>query len=154
MHRILIGLLALSALLANSFAATKRRSTTSTSKSRVSSATSRTKAKGRRRTVAKTPRRTYQTAPTPERYKEIQQALADKGYFKGEANGQWGPDSVDALRRFQADQNLEVDGKLGSLSLIALGLGPKRTTAQVRPDQQTVAPDQANQPNQSKQEQQ
>jgi peptidoglycan hydrolase-like protein with peptidoglycan-binding domain len=68
-----------------------------------------------------------QPGPTPERYKEIQQALADKGYYKGEVNGQWAAESTNALSRFQADQNLKVDGKLGSLSLIALGLGPKRT---------------------------
>ena len=68
-----------------------------------------------------------QHVPTRERYKEIQQALADKGYYQGEVNGQWSAESTDALRRFQSDQNLKVDGKLGSLSLIALGLGPKRT---------------------------
>ncbi|HLG97735.1 MAG TPA: peptidoglycan-binding domain-containing protein [Bryobacteraceae bacterium] len=77
--------------------------------------------------------RSYQQAPTPERYKEIQQALIDKGYLHGEANGQWGPDSTDALRRFQADQNITADGKIGALSLIALGLGPKRLTAQTNP---------------------
>ena len=73
-----------------------------------------------------------QQAPTAERYQQIQQALAAKGYFKGQVNGAWGPDSVDALKRFQTDQNLTVDGKIGSLSLIALGLGPKRNlSAQV-----------------------
>ena len=66
---------------------------------------------------------------TPERYKEIQQALASKGYLQGESTGEWGPDSVDALKRFQTDQSLMADGKIGSLSLIALGLGPKRLTA-------------------------
>ncbi len=65
--------------------------------------------------------------PTPERYQEIQQALADKGYYHGEVSGQWNPEAGDALRRFQSEQNLRVDGKIGSLSLIALGLGPKRT---------------------------
>jgi N-acetylmuramoyl-L-alanine amidase len=57
---------------------------------------------------------------------EIQQALADKGYYTGPINGVWGSECVDALKRFQADQSIAVDGKLGSLSLIALGLGPKR----------------------------
>ena len=66
-----------------------------------------------------------QQAPSTERYLEIQQALAAKGYFKGEPNGAWGPDSVDALRRFQTDQKLQPDGKIGALSLISLGLGPK-----------------------------
>jgi len=67
----------------------------------------------------------YQLTPTPERYTEIQQALAKKGYFKGNANGVWGSDSVDALRRFQADQKLDGDGKLTARSLGALGLGSK-----------------------------
>jgi peptidoglycan hydrolase-like protein with peptidoglycan-binding domain len=71
-----------------------------------------------------------QLAPTKERYQQIQQALASKGYYSGEPNGAWGSDSVEALKRFQADQNLTPDGKLGSLSLIALGLGPKRLSAQ------------------------
>jgi hypothetical protein len=73
-----------------------------------------------------TVRRVAQQQPTPERYKEIQEALARKGYFQGTPDGNWGPDSQDALKRFQKDQNLEPDGKIGSLSLIALGLGPKR----------------------------
>jgi peptidoglycan hydrolase-like protein with peptidoglycan-binding domain len=69
-----------------------------------------------------------QTQPSPSRYKEIQQALADKGYFGGTLDGNWGNDSTEALKRFQKDQNIEPDGKIGSLSLIALGLGPKRGT--------------------------
>ena len=60
--------------------------------------------------------------------------------MQGEASGQWGPDSVDALKRFQADQNLTPDGKIGSLSLIALGLGPKRLTAQAAPAAAPPAP--------------
>jgi peptidoglycan hydrolase-like protein with peptidoglycan-binding domain len=85
--------------------------------------------KGKKTTVrrASAPR---QLAPTKDRYQQIQQALASKGYYSGEPNGAWGPDSVEALKRFQADQNLTPDGKLGSLSLIALGLGPKRLSAQ------------------------
>lgn len=71
-------------------------------------------------------RRSSQREPDAERYKEIQQSLADKGYFAGPVNGTWNADSVQALKRFQRDQNIGDDGKLGSLSLIALGLGPKR----------------------------
>jgi peptidoglycan hydrolase-like protein with peptidoglycan-binding domain len=66
-----------------------------------------------------------QQQPSSDRYKEIQQALADKGYFRGPADGAWNVDSVDALKRFQKDQNLDPDGKIGALSLMALGLGPK-----------------------------
>lgn len=67
-----------------------------------------------------------QSAPTPERYQEIQSALAARGYLSEEdANGSWGPSSLDALKKFQSDQTLEETGKIDSLSLIALGLGPK-----------------------------
>ena len=76
------------------------------------------------------PIRSRQQNPTPDRYKEIQQALAAKGYLAAEqANGEWTDASADALRRFQADQNLDPTGKINSLSLIALGLGPKYDTA-------------------------
>lgn len=70
-----------------------------------------------------------QTGPTAERYKQIQQALIDKGYMQGSATGDWEQDSVAALRKFQADQKLEVSGKINALTLIRLGLGPKRDTA-------------------------
>lgn len=75
----------------------------------------------------------YQTHPSDERYKEIQQALADKGYYKGPVNGQWNADSVDSLKRFQTDHQISNDGKLNSLSLIQLGLGPKRDAASALP---------------------
>ena len=68
-------------------------------------------------------RSSAQVRPTAQRYREIQQALAGKGYFQGAVDGNWGPDSIDALKRFQREQKLVDDGKIGSLSLIALGLG-------------------------------
>jgi peptidoglycan hydrolase-like protein with peptidoglycan-binding domain len=73
------------------------------------------------------PKRYVQLQPTPQRYKEIQQALADRGYFDAPVDGNWGPPSIDALKRFQRDESLDDDGKIGSLSLIRLGLGPQRT---------------------------
>jgi Putative peptidoglycan binding domain len=82
-----------------------------------------------RRAPARQTWRTGQMEPTPDRYKAIQEALVKKGYLHGEATGKWDQDSVDALRRFQQDQNLQPSGKLDSLSLIALGLGPKYAAA-------------------------
>ncbi|MBV8571130.1 MAG: peptidoglycan-binding protein [Acidobacteriaceae bacterium] len=85
-------------------------------------------AHGRGKTHARhvPPPPSYQLHPDAERYQQIQQALADKGYFKGPVNGEWGDDSVDAMRRFQTDQKLDTpDGKITALSLIGLGLGPK-----------------------------
>ena len=77
--------------------------------------------------------RAAQRAPTPERYKEIQQALASKGYLQTETpSGVWDSSSVDALKKFQQDQNLEPSGKLDSLSIIALGLGPKHDPGRPR----------------------
>jgi len=69
--------------------------------------------------------RSRQLAPTPDRYKEIQTALVTRGYLKSQPSGVWDAQSGDALKHFQHDQNLEPNGKLNSLSLIALGLGAK-----------------------------
>jgi len=76
---------------------------------------------------AAAPRRLQQRNPTPERYKEIQEALIAKGYLKGPATGAWDADSIAAIKRFQTDQKLDADGKLESLTLIALGLGPRNS---------------------------
>jgi hypothetical protein len=55
--------------------------------------------------------------------------LVTKGYLKPEdATGKWDDNSVEALKKFQSEQNLDVTGKINSLSLIALGLGPKHDT--------------------------
>jgi peptidoglycan hydrolase-like protein with peptidoglycan-binding domain len=62
---------------------------------------------------------------------EIQQALSERGFYEGPVDGNWNASCVEALRRFQADQNLSPDGKIGALSLIALGLGPKRDASQM-----------------------
>jgi peptidoglycan hydrolase-like protein with peptidoglycan-binding domain len=67
-----------------------------------------------------------QRAPTKARYKEIQRALKERGYNPGPIDGQWGSKTSAALKRFERDHNLRADGKLDSLALIALGLGPKR----------------------------
>lgn len=95
----------------------------------------------RRKSAARQPaprRPAGQQQPTPERYAEIQQALISRGYLAGPATGKWGPESVEALKRFEKDQNFEPDGKLDSWVLIALGLGPKRASSvqtQAQPDQ-------------------
>jgi murein L,D-transpeptidase YcbB/YkuD len=100
----------------------------SASKTGVKTA-SKTGAKSRRTAPVVARRPPTQQQPSTDRYKEIQQALMDKGYFQGPVDGAWNPGSVEALKRFQKDQNLDPDGKIGSLSLIALGLGPKRGVA-------------------------
>ena len=105
---------------------------------------SKTGAKSKKAVAARRP--PLQQQPTTDRYKEIQQALADKGYFRGTADGAWGPESVEALKRFQREQNLDPDGKIGALSLMALGLGPRRGTASAQAADIVVDPPPVAQP--------
>jgi peptidoglycan hydrolase-like protein with peptidoglycan-binding domain len=140
-YKAILAALTLLAMAWSTFAATtakprKHHHPATTASSRAHNSTTKaTSAKAtkagthRKGKISRRPARSYQQAPTAERYKEIQQALASKGYFQGEPTGAWGPDSADALKRFQVDQNLMPDGKVNSLSLIALGLGPKHLTA-------------------------
>lgn len=70
-----------------------------------------------------------QQQPEPQRIREIQQALASRGYAV-EPTGVWDAATVEALRKFQEDheiRNLSGRGKLDPLTLIALGLGPAHT---------------------------
>lgn len=103
--------------------------TAGASKTTVAAKTASAAKKGKtgRKTVAAAPAR--QMTPTAERYKEIQQALADKGYLKSEPTGVWDTDSSEALKQFQTDKNLTPTGKITAPSLIGLGLGPKTTAA-------------------------
>jgi hypothetical protein len=96
-----------------------------TSKTSVSRKARSTKGKSM---ASAAPARYRQAAPTPDRYREIQQALVDKGYLKAEPNGVWDQQSSDALKQFQTDQKQMPTGKITASSLIGLGLGPKSAT--------------------------
>lgn len=99
-----------------------------TARAASKTATSRKNARRPGASRTKTVRARVQQAPTPERYAEIQRALIQRGYLSGSATGNWGADSVEALKRFQQDHNLEPTGKINALTLIALGLGPNRAS--------------------------
>lgn len=69
-----------------------------------------------------------QATPEAARIQEIQQALSAKGYAVS-ASGQLDEATKTAIAKFQTDNNLKNfsgKGKLDSLTLIALGLGPQR----------------------------
>ena len=44
---------------------------------------------------------------------DVQKALKSAGYYAGEVDGKIGPDSREALRNFQRDNGLSVDGVCG-----------------------------------------
>jgi len=51
-----------------------------------------------------------------------QQALNDRGYGAGNIDGVWGPDTENAVRRFQQAQGLPQSGALDAQTLSALGV--------------------------------
>jgi hypothetical protein len=113
-------------------AATPARKGAATASSRKPGTTTRSASSRGRKTTGKrgVTWRNRQLSPSPDRYREIQGALASKGFLKPEdATGTWNQTSSDALKKFQAEQNLDSSGKINSLSLIALGLGPHRDPA-------------------------
>lgn len=115
-------------------AAGKPSASTPTKTAKAPSHTAKTTAKSKSSKSKKvTAARLTQQHPSSDRYTEIQQALVERGYLN-EATGTWGNDSVSALKKFQLDQELPADGKLGALSLTALGLGPRRGAFVVAPE--------------------
>ena len=66
-----------------------------------------------------------QARPTRDRYREIQQALADAGHYADAVDGVWGDRSEAALKQYQEVEGLQPSGKLDALTLIRLGLGPQ-----------------------------
>jgi peptidoglycan hydrolase-like protein with peptidoglycan-binding domain len=112
---------------AESKSGSKKNAPSASSSKKRSRVVSSRSAKSSRSTVV---HRQTPAQPDSERIREIQSALAAHGY-NVEPTGVWGADTVDALKKFQEAQNitnLSGRGKLDSLTLIALGLGPRRET--------------------------
>lgn len=97
---------------------------TATKKTTASRGRALVRAHTRRKVTAHAAPRPYvQNEPTPDRYREIQGALASKGYLKSPPSGAWDAETEDAMRRYQADNQFEATGRINSKSLIGLGLG-------------------------------
>jgi len=120
--------MSLAAVLSLSPLAAKTAATSTSPKATSSKKTSKTAVASK----SKKPVRVAQQHPTSDRYLEIEQALVERGYLE-QADGTWSAESVAALKKFQQDQELTADGKLGALSLTALGLGPRRGAFVVAP---------------------
>lgn len=54
--------------------------------------------------------------------RSAQAALNDQGYNVGMVDGQWGPNTQSAVRRFQAERGLTQSGTLDRSTLSALGV--------------------------------
>jgi peptidoglycan hydrolase-like protein with peptidoglycan-binding domain len=100
--------------------------TTAAQSSSAGSSTSSSAAKKKKKTSAKSRRRgrgRSQTAPAPDRIKEIQAALQKDGSYDGEPTGKWDAKTVDAMKKFQDKNGFSPTGKIDALSLNKLGLG-------------------------------
>jgi len=64
-----------------------------------------------------------QSAPTPDRIREIQSALKREGALEEEATGNWDNTTVEAMKKYQGDHGLNPTGKIDALTLQKLGLG-------------------------------
>lgn len=110
---------------------TQQKSRVSHRRTRVRSTSKHTRRRRHSRRSRRTRVRRYQLHPTAARYRQIQQALASKGYYHGELDGKWGPESIAALQQFQTEQGIDNQGKITALALIGLGLGPKHKHATI-----------------------
>jgi len=61
-------------------------------------------------------------AASDETVRNAQSALNARGYDAGAVDGQWGPNTRSALRRFQADHSLAQTGTLDDATRVALGV--------------------------------
>jgi peptidoglycan hydrolase-like protein with peptidoglycan-binding domain len=71
-----------------------------------------------------TPPLTYIQPVPPASVQAVQAHLRDAGAYHGSVDGVWGPDSVSALQRFQADHQLQATGQLNQATATALNLDP------------------------------
>lgn len=60
---------------------------------------------------------------------QIQSALAKQGYYRASVDGVYGSRTTAAVRRFQRDNGLTVDGVCGAETLAALNIQPPQASA-------------------------
>lgn len=75
----------------------------------------------------------------PQRVEEIQRALAEAGYFRGEPSGQWDDQTREAMRRYQTSNGFGSTGLPDAKSLMKLGLGPHPLPSDVGPKSSATA---------------
>lgn len=72
----------------------------------------------------------------PRTVHDVQRRLARSGYYRGPQDGVWGPETQNALARFQQGRGLQANGQLNPATVAALGMSSglfaERQTYQVR----------------------
>lgn len=80
----------------------------------------------KKRTSSKSKRKAKvkgQMAPTPDRVREIQEALQKDGSYEGDPTGKWDDATTEAMKKYQDKNGFPVTGKIDALSLNKMGLG-------------------------------
>ena len=108
-----------------------RKSSRTTVKKRASSKkSSRSRKKSTRKKSARSKRKSTPQVRVPEeRVTEIQNALIKAGYFDGPASGEYDDATIEAMKKFQADNGLQKTGRPSAHSLKKLGVS-KRSDSQ------------------------
>jgi peptidoglycan hydrolase-like protein with peptidoglycan-binding domain len=70
--------------------------------------------------------------------RDVQQALKDKGFDPGPVDGVSGPATKSAIKKFQDQQNLNEDGRLGPKTLDALGVKTANSKTQFKASGENV----------------
>ena len=73
---------------------------------------------------AAAPALAYSQPLAPAAVMRVQERLRDRGAYQGRVDGIWGPDSQQALERFQQASGLQVTGQLNQATAATLGLEP------------------------------
>jgi hypothetical protein len=81
-----------------------------------------------------------QRAIDSNRAAEIQNALIQKKYLKGEPSGQWDAETQVAMRQYQSDHGWQTKLTPDSRALISLGLGPNHADDPTLRATKTAAP--------------
>lgn len=73
-----------------------------------------------------------ETAPAPRYVREAQRALRDLGYQPGPVDGVVGPQTKQALTRYQRSQKIAVTGRLDSETMVRLDIQKRLFPGQAR----------------------
>ena len=66
----------------------------------------------------------YSQPLAPQALMQVQERLRQLGAYTGRVDGVWGPDSQQALERFQQSRGLQVSGQLNQATAATLGVNP------------------------------